>query len=332
MSHLTGILDELIDAMRCCDAPQIVLNFRAGSISLAPIGIRSEGVTVEMRRHIACQPGIGIVAPCTAEVIGFFEENHVCDTDLPQFYGSHDPGRPRADDCYPQLSSFIHTSRPSDVPLKIPLAFGGAFRQGFAKLLLLDFSGCGHRQLTDQDDLARYLVAGELAATEIDHLIRADRDAGASDDKSNRDFVQPGVRASHHSDLRNLRQLHQEKLDLGRRNILSSNLQHVLVAPDKAKMPVWTDYSGITCMQPTVLIECLRGSLGILVISEHAAIAALENFALLSVRHIFSRLRINNPNFDPRHRVARSRAALLIIVVEKAQGLSAPGLRHAPAR
>src|SRR6202453_438173 len=142
--------------MRRCDAPQIVLNLRAGSVSPAPIGIRSEGITVEMRRHIACQPGkgiaragsvspapigirsegitvemrrhiacqpgIGIVPPRTAEVIGFFEENHVCDADFPQFYRSHDPGRARADDCYPQLSSFVHSSRLSDIPLKIPLA------------------------------------------------------------------------------------------------------------------------------------------------------------------------------------------------------------------
>src|SRR5438874_4684286 len=74
--------------------------------------------------------------------------------------------------------------------------------QPIAKVLLLDFSGRRHRELIDQNDAARNLVARQFSATEIDHFLRIYHDPNPSNHERNCDLVQSGVRTSHDRDLR----------------------------------------------------------------------------------------------------------------------------------
>ena len=77
---------------------EVGANLRAGGEGLRPVGIGLEGIGVEMRRHVAGDAGIGVLAPGAANAVGFLVDGVVGVTRLPQLDGGENAGHAGADD------------------------------------------------------------------------------------------------------------------------------------------------------------------------------------------------------------------------------------------
>lgn len=88
--------NHLVDFVFFCRAFEVVLHFGAGRQHVAPVRIRFERIGIGMRRHVAGEAGIGILAPGAADTRGFFVDGHVAETGAAQLDAAQDAGHARA--------------------------------------------------------------------------------------------------------------------------------------------------------------------------------------------------------------------------------------------
>src|SRR5262245_58568491 len=65
---------------------------------MSPFGVECERIAVEVRRHVAGQAGIGVLAPGSAETVGLLIDDDVIVAGLAQLDGGKDARHPGPDD------------------------------------------------------------------------------------------------------------------------------------------------------------------------------------------------------------------------------------------
>ena len=121
----------------------------------------------------------------------------------------------------------------------------------------------------------------------------------------------------------------QAGFDLGRGDVLPTDLQHVLDAAVEHHRSAAIHRADVAGVVPAITIERLRGFLGILVIAEQRGIAAHPHFAALARRGLLARRRIDDAHFEARQRTAEPRDALIERIVQAARGHGAGRFGHA---
>ncbi len=92
--------DQRGDAVAVGDIGEVLLDLLAGRREVTPLRVEGEGVAVDVRRHVAGDAGIGVLAPGAADPIGLFEHGHVV-AGLAQLDRGEDARHPRTDDGRP---------------------------------------------------------------------------------------------------------------------------------------------------------------------------------------------------------------------------------------
>src|SRR5262245_8560838 len=161
-----------------------------------------------------------------------------------------------------------HTSRGRQAP------------QGLlAQLHLLDLPGAGHREILDEDDVARDLEARDPPLAVREHLGVGERRAGLAPHEGHAHFRQARVGEAHHSGQVDAAEAHQERLDLHRVDVLAADLEHVLVATHEAEVAILAHHAHVTRVQPAVAVERLRRLGGLAVVALHRHVAPHEDLA-----------------------------------------------------
>ena len=89
---------EAFDVEFFCYCSKIGQYFCAGGETVAPFRIGLKGVAVHVRRHIAAQARIGIVAPGAAQTVSFFIDGEIRDAGILELDGSQNAGHSCPDD------------------------------------------------------------------------------------------------------------------------------------------------------------------------------------------------------------------------------------------
>src|SRR5579871_4593877 len=87
-----------------------------------------------------------------------------------------------------------------------------------AQVELLDLTAAGHRELFDEEDVARDFETGDLAMTELDHLVSAQLRPGFRLNKRDAHLTQAWLRRGDDLGHEDLRVTIQQCLNLGCRN------------------------------------------------------------------------------------------------------------------
>ena len=120
---LLAVADRGLGVMLARDLFQIVENFRARRADAAPFGIGFEGIAIAVRRHVAGDARIAVVAPGAAQRVGLLVDRHILDAGLAQLDQRHQAGGAGADDRDAEISFPGHAIRPS-VRFAAPARFG----------------------------------------------------------------------------------------------------------------------------------------------------------------------------------------------------------------
>src|SRR5262249_20873550 len=82
-----------------CDAVLLVaVDVPLTRIKTRPVKILLEGERVQWRRDVACRPGVSVVPPGAADLVGLFEHHEVGDPGLPQLNRHPDATKSGPDD------------------------------------------------------------------------------------------------------------------------------------------------------------------------------------------------------------------------------------------
>src|SRR5262245_63082460 len=101
-------------------------------------------------------------------------------------------------------------------------------------------------------------------------------------------------------------------LNFQRVDIFSADLEHVLIAPHEAQMPVGSDEPHVAGVEPAVGVDCFGRFLGPAIIGLHDHVAAHEDLAWGSWRLLAACRRLDNLDFIAGGWIARSLSALLL--------------------
>ena len=96
--HLAAVAGECVDAPAPRDVLEVREDLRARREAMRPLGIERERVAVEVRRHVAREPGIRVLAPGPAEPVGLLVDDDVVVARLAQTDGGEDAGHAGTDD------------------------------------------------------------------------------------------------------------------------------------------------------------------------------------------------------------------------------------------
>src|SRR5262245_59208953 len=132
-----------------------------------------------------------------------------------------------------------------------------------AQLHLLDLARARHRKVVHEDDVARDLEASDPSLAVREHVGVGERVACLAPDEGHAHLGQARVREAHDRGQVDAGEPHQEGFNLHRVDVLAADLEHVLVAPHEAQMPVAPHDAHVARVQPPVAIERLRGLRGL---------------------------------------------------------------------
>ena len=96
--HLAAVADERVDPPAPRDVLEVREDLRPRREAMAPLGIERERVAVEVRRHVAGQAGIRVLAPGPAETVGLLVDDDVVVARLAELDGGEDAGHAGPDD------------------------------------------------------------------------------------------------------------------------------------------------------------------------------------------------------------------------------------------
>src|SRR5215467_957258 len=202
----------------------------------------------------------------------------------------------------------------------------------FAQLYLLHLPRTRHGQLFDEDDVAGDFVACDLAAAVVDDLRRGELVRGFDAEEGDGDFAETRVRKAYHRGGSNGWMARKVGLDFQRVDIFSTDLEHVLIAPHEAQVPVGSDEAHVAGVEPAVGVDRFGGFLGLAIIGLHDHVAAHENLAGGSWRLLVACRRLDNLDFIAGRGITRSLSALLLAGIKRAQCYACSELAHAIAR
>src|SRR4051812_5778381 len=114
-----------------------------------------------------------------------------------------------------------------DEPPVISAARSGIF---FLQLPLQDFSGCVARQLLEELDVARHLVARQVLLHILLDLVLGQLGAAGGDDERLQPLAEVRVLDAHDRGIRDLRVLREQLLDLAGIHVLPARDDHVVLA------------------------------------------------------------------------------------------------------
>src|ERR1700722_18280299 len=80
------------------DATQIGVDLGPGRKLARPVGIEVEREGIEVRGHIALDPGVGVVAPGPAKLVGLFQDDEIVVHDALEMHAGTNAGHAGADD------------------------------------------------------------------------------------------------------------------------------------------------------------------------------------------------------------------------------------------
>src|SRR5206468_8411401 len=175
---------------------------------------------------------------------------------------------------------------------------------------LLHFPGGCHRQFVHEDDPRRNLESGDPSVEGVDDLLLGRTPFCGTDHERHRHLLEAVVLLAHHRRGTHPRDAAKQFLDLGRRDVLPADLQHVLVACEVSQVAVLPEDSRVARAEPALCVHRSRGSLGVLVISDQARIATHLDLADLARRQHFSGFHIDDADVHARFRPAAALAAL----------------------
>ena len=92
------------DAVLDGDLFEIGMDLVTGREHPGEVRVRRERVRIDVRRHVTCDAGIGVLAPSAANAIGLLETDDVGDAGLAQLDHREDPGHAGADHADAQRS------------------------------------------------------------------------------------------------------------------------------------------------------------------------------------------------------------------------------------
>src|SRR5947207_1948441 len=101
-------------------------------------------------------------------------------------------------------------------------------------------------------DRARHLPCGDPSTTETDALIRGELLAGVEFDEGDGHLIKPRVRYAHDLSQLHCRVLGQESLDLDGRDVLATDLEHVLRPALENQVSRFSLYVEVVRVQPAV--------------------------------------------------------------------------------
>src|SRR5207245_192315 len=201
-----------------------------------------------------------------------------------------------------------------------------------AKLHLLDLARARHREVVDEDDVARDLEAGDPALALREHLAVGERVAGLAPHERDAHFRHARVGKAHDRGQVDSGETHQERFDLHGVDVLAADLQHVLVPPDETQVTVAPHDAHVARVQPALAVERLRGLRGLAVVALHGHVAPYEDLAGHVRRLIQPARGIDDSNLVARRRVAGRLGALLLGRLERAERGDHPELAHPVSR
>src|SRR5918998_5551948 len=143
-----------------------------------------------------------------------------------------------------------------------------------AQLVLLDLPGHGHRELAAARDVARDLVASDLAAAVVAQLVFVDAGALAGDHPGHDLLAEALVRYADDLHVGDCGVAVEELLDLAGIDVLAAPDDHVLDPPDDPDVPVLVHRRQVAGVHPARRVDRLRGPLGLVPVARHHQIAA----------------------------------------------------------
>src|SRR5215210_5923610 len=150
-----------------------------------------------------------------------------------------------------------------------------------AQLELLDLAGDGHRELVDGRDVARDLVAGDLAVAVPGDRVAVDRGVAARDDPGHQLLAVALVGDADDLHVGDVRVAVEELLDLARIEVLAAADDHVLDAPDDPQVALLVHHRKVARVHPARAVEHLVRLLGLVPVPEHHGVAARAQLARL---------------------------------------------------
>ena len=92
------VADQTIHTTSRSHLLEVVEDLSLRRIGPRPVRVLLKRIRIEVRRHVAAAPRIGVVAPGAAERRGLFEDDNIAAARLEQLDGHADPGKPGAED------------------------------------------------------------------------------------------------------------------------------------------------------------------------------------------------------------------------------------------
>ena len=114
-----------------------------------------------------------------------------------------------------------------------------------------------------------------------------------------------------HSDLLHACHGQQQAFHFHRIDVFAADLEHVLVAAEKAQVSIGTDNAGIAGVKPAVIVVALGGFRGLIVVPQHHAVAPEHDFPRLADRLLLTGFGIDHLEVKTGREVARALRALL---------------------
>lgn len=103
-ADLRAVPDVLVDVVAAGDGLEVGQDLAARREDVAPLGVRRERVAVQVRGHVARDPGVGVLTPGAAETIRLLVDRDVGEAGLLQLDGAEDARHARTDDDDPWLT------------------------------------------------------------------------------------------------------------------------------------------------------------------------------------------------------------------------------------
>src|SRR5262245_6346239 len=200
-----------------------------------------------------------------------------------------------------------------------------------AQLDLLNLAGAGHRKLLEHADVARDVVACDLAAAVFGNVLRGDFLLAFELNAGDGDLAQAWIGMADHRHGLDGRMAEQVQLNLPRIDIRTPDFEHVFVATHKAQVPVGPHYSHVAGVQPTVAVDGRGGFLGLAVVALHDHVAAHHKLAGRAWRLLCARFRIDDLDVVAWGRTAGSLDTLRLRRIDRTQGGADADLTHAVA-
>src|SRR6185437_14977201 len=179
-----------------------------------------------------------------------------------------------------------------------------------------DLAGRGLGDRIDELHALQPLVVGDLPVNELDDFLRCQLSSGHH--QSLGALTAFFIGNGYHGCIRDARVFQQQALELRGSYLVPFDLDQLLQAVDDREIPLGVDRADVACVQPTLLVDGVRGRLGIVQVALHHLRAAYPDLAGFADSSVVTRLYVDEATLrrgcEPSHR-AGSRLAPTVRIV-----------------